>query len=203
MSVVDTKVLVLNRSFLPINTTTVRRAFCMVVSGVARIVDSQYRMFDFPSWAALSVEAENEKDVIGLVDRFIRVPRVIVLMTYDRLPRREVRFSRHNIYARDNNTCQYCGEKKPRSELNLDHVIPRSQGGRTTWENVVCSCLECNRKKGGRRPEEAGMKLLKKPTRPKWNSAFIPSLGDVMYRAWMPFLNIIDLSYWNVELEEG
>ena len=78
----------------------------------------------------------------------IRIPRVIVLQMYDRLPRTKVRFSRLNIYARDDNTCQYCAQKLPRTHLNLDHVIPRARGGRTTWENVVCCCVPCNLKKG-------------------------------------------------------
>ena len=102
--------------------------------------------------------AANE-DSIGLVDQAIRVPRVILLLAYDRVPRRYVRFSRFNIYSRDQNRCQYCGRQFPRAELNLDHVVPRSKGGTSTWENVVCSCHRCNRLKGGRTPTEAGMRL--------------------------------------------
>lgn len=201
MELVYSKVLVLNRSFLPIDTTTVKRAFCMVVSGVAKIVDKQYRMFDFQSWAALSQSSST--DVIGLVNKAIRVPRVIILLAYDRLPKREIRFSRHNIFVRDKNRCQYCGLQKERSELNLDHVIPRSQGGKTSWENIVCSCLDCNRKKGGRRPEEAGMRLRTQPRKPKWKSTFLPAIKEVLYSSWLPFLNIVDLSYWNVELDQN
>lgn len=199
MEMIYSRVLVLNKSFLPIDTTTVKRAFCMVVSGIAKVVDSQYRVFDFQSWAALSVEKNG--DTIGLVGRAIRVPRVIILLAFDRLPKREVRFSRYNIYARDRNTCQYCGRKLPRQELNLDHVIPRSQGGKTNWENVVCSCLACNRRKGGCSPAQAGMKLRLPPRKPKWGSNFLASIEQVLYQEWVPFLNFIDLSYWNVELE--
>ena len=104
--------------------------------------------------------------------RAIRIPRVIVLQMYDRLPRTKVRFSRLNIYARDDNTCQYCAQKLPRTMLNLDHVIPRAKGGRTTWENVVCCCVPCNLKKGAKLAHDAGMKLLKKPERPRWNPTF-------------------------------
>lgn len=200
METIHSRVLVLNRSFLPIDTTTVKRAFCMLFSGIAKAVDDQYRMFDFPSWAALAVEQNH--DTIGLVGRVIRVPRVIALLAYDRLPKREVRFSRYNIYARDRNTCQYCGRTLPRSELNLDHVVPRSQGGRSNWVNVVCSCAPCNRRKGGRSPVQAGMRLLSKPVKPKWTSQFLATLEDVLYREWVPFLNFIELSYWNVELEK-
>jgi len=114
VSVLNTKVLVLNRSYLPIHITVVRRALSLLYQGVARAVDQQYRTFDFPSWADLAAE----EDTIGLVDRAIRVPRVILLQGYDRIPRRYVRFSRFNIYARDGNRCQYCGRQFPRAELN-------------------------------------------------------------------------------------
>ena len=104
--------------------------------------------------------------MIRTVNRAIRIPRVIVLQLYDRIPKTKVRFSRHNIYMRDGNTCQYCGLELPRTELNLDHVVPRAQGGRTTWENVVCCCVDCNLSKGARTPEQAGLKLLKAPGAP-------------------------------------
>jgi len=109
--------------------------------------------FDFASWAALSPIDE----AIGLVNAAIRVPRVILLRSYDRMPRRHVRFSRCNVFLRDQNRCQYCARQLPRAELNLDHVVPRyARLGRRVWENVVCSCHRCNRVKGGRTPSEAG-----------------------------------------------
>ena len=164
MSVLNTKVLVLNRSYLPIHITSVRRAISLLYQDIARAVDEQYRVFDFASWADLAAE----EDAIGLVNRAIRVPRVILLLAYDRVPRRYVRFSRFNIYSRDRNRCQYCGRQFPRAELNLDHVVPRSRGGTSVWENVVCSCHRCNRLKGGRTPGEAGMRLIRSPFRPQW-----------------------------------
>ena len=96
------------------------------------------------------------------------MPRVILLIIYDRLPKKEVKFTRHNIFERDKNTCQYCGRVFDRKDLNLDHVIPRDRGGPTTWENIVCSCVECNTQKANRTPQEAGMHLVRKPKRPKW-----------------------------------
>ena len=78
-----------------------------------------------------------------------------------------MKFNRRNIFARDNNQCQYCGQKFPTSELSLDHVIPRSQGGQSTWENIVCACVECNVRKGGRTPKQAHMTLIRKPEKPK------------------------------------
>jgi 5-methylcytosine-specific restriction endonuclease McrA len=197
----NSAVLVLNRHYQPIHVTNVRRAFSLLYLGVARVVDPQFKTFDFESWAQLRAEVGDE-DVIHTVSRVIRVPRVIVLQLYDRIPRTKVRFSRHNIYMRDGNTCQYCGQELPRVDLNLDHVVPRAQGGRTTWENVVCCCIECNLTKGARTPAQAGMKLLKQPARPRWTPTFRTNGGKVRHREWLPFLGIADASYWNVELKD-
>ena len=119
----NTAVLVLNRNYQPVHVTNVKRAFSLLYMGIARAIDSQYKLYDFDSWAALSA-AEHES--IATIDRAIRVPRVLVLMAYEYLPKGRVRFSRLNIYARDNDTCQYCGLKASRAELNLDHVVPRA-----------------------------------------------------------------------------
>lgn len=197
---VDGNVLVLNRSYYPVNVTSVKRAFCLLYQGLARAVDSNYQTFDFHSWAELSAGVHDE--TVGLVDRAIRVPRVILLVAYDRFPKREVRFSRLNIYARDRQRCQYCGVKLPKNELNLDHVIPRSRGGKTTWDNVVCSCMACNRVKGGRTPTEANLRLRGMPKRPAWTPLFHASFREKGYKEWLPFLNIVDVSYWFLELEE-
>ena len=143
----NSSVLVLNRSYLPIHVTSVRRAFSLLYQGVAKVVDEQYQTFNFDEWSQLAVA--RDMDAIGTPSGAVRVPRVVVLVAYDRLPKRHVRFSRINLMARDDFQCQYCGEKPARSELNLDHVVPRALGGRSTWENVVTSCVECNRRKGG------------------------------------------------------
>ena len=198
MSVLNTKVLVLNRSYLPVHITVVRRALSLLYQGIARAVDEQYRTFDFESWADLTAH----EDRIGLVDRAIRTPRVILLQGYDRVPRRYVRFSRFNIYARDQNRCQYCGRQFSRSELNLDHVVPRSRGGTSTWENVVCSCHRCNRMKGGRTPAEAGIRLIRQPRRPQWTPFMTETFSLRRYKEWMPFLSAVDAAYWNTELVE-
>jgi len=195
----NTSVLVLNRLYQPVHITTVKRAFSLLYAGVARAIDAEYRLFDFDSWAALSAEVAAES--IGTIGRRLRIPRVIVLVAYERLPKTRVRFSRLNIYSRDHNTCQYCGKTLPRTDLNLDHVIPRSRGGLTTWENVVCSCVPCNLMKGGRTPLEAGMKLLHVPNRPRWTPILKAPLRLATYREWLPFLSLADASYWNVELE--
>jgi 5-methylcytosine-specific restriction endonuclease McrA len=196
----DTGVLVLNRVYQPVHVTSVRRAFTLLYQGAARAIDEEFKLFDFESWSALSAAAH--QDSIGAVGRRIRVPRVIVLLAYERLPRARVRFSRFNIYARDDNTCQYCGRRFSRAELNLDHVVPRSRGGTTSWENVVCSCVPCNLRKGGRSPEQAGMRLRRAPVRPRWTPMFRSAARRALYREWRPFLTLADAAYWNAELLE-
>ena len=197
-NLLNSKVLVLNRSYLPVHVTSVKRAFALLYQGVARAVDEQYRIFDFDSWRDLAIERHHER--LGVIGGVIRVPRVLLLTAYERVPKRHVRFSRFNIYARDNNTCQYCGRRLPRTDLNLDHVIPRSRGGMSTWENVVCSCHSCNRRKGGRNPDEAGMPLVRKPQRPQWTPFSTEMFSLKRYREWMPFLTTVDTAYWNTEL---
>ncbi|HUA35912.1 MAG TPA: HNH endonuclease [Candidatus Binataceae bacterium] len=197
-AILNSRVLVLNRSFLPVHVTSVKRAFALLYQGVARAVDDEYRTFDFDSWRDLTIEVHHEK--LGIVEGFIRVPRVLLLTAYERVPKRHVRFSRFNIFARDNNTCQYCAKRLPRTELNLDHVIPRSRGGMSTWENIVCSCHHCNRRKGGRTPEEAGMLLVKRPKRPEWTPFSSEMFSLKRYREWMPYLSQVDSAYWNTEL---
>jgi 5-methylcytosine-specific restriction endonuclease McrA len=172
----------------------------LLYQGIAKAVDQQYRTFDFDSWGALTASLNDE--TIHLTDRMFRVPRVILLVAYDRVPKRQVRFSRFNVFARDKNTCQYCGERFPRQELNLDHVIPRSRGGLSTWENVVCSCFTCNRVKGGCLPHEAGMQLIQKPVRPEWTPFMLETFSFKRYQEWLPYLNAVDAAYWNTELLE-
>jgi len=197
---VASAVLVLNRNFQPIHITNARRAFSLLYLGAAQALDRQFRTFDFETWSQLSADLGD--DVIHTINQVIRVPRVIVLQIYDRMPKTKVRFSRHNIYTRDGNTCQYCGHNLPRTDLNLDHVVPRAQGGRTTWENVVCCCIDCNLGKGARTPDQAGMRLLKPPMRPRWTPTFRGAFDRVRYREWLPFLDLANASYWNVELDE-
>jgi 5-methylcytosine-specific restriction endonuclease McrA len=201
MAQLNAKVLVLNRSYLPVHVTSVRRAMSLLYQDIARAVDEQYRTFDFASWSDLRVTIHQES--IGLVNRLIRVPRVVLLLGYDRIPRRSVRFSRFNVYVRDRYSCQYCGRRLSRSELNLDHVVPRSLGGSSTWDNVVCSCHRCNRIKGGRTPEEAGMHLRRRPFKPGWTGFLVEGSSVKRYKEWLPYLSAADVTYWHAEVEGG
>lgn len=197
---VSSPVLVLNRYLVPITITSVKRAFVMLYCGIAKAIDVNYETFDFESWSQIS--AIKEEDAIRTISKIIKIPRVIVLIRYDRMPKKDVKFNRINIFRRDDDSCQYCRTSFPRSELTIDHVIPRSLGGKSVWENVVCCCIDCNRKKGGGTPEEAKMKLKNKPKKPLWSPFSNMSLRTVRYKEWEPFLSFVDMSYWNVELED-
>ena len=191
----NSSVLVLNRSFLPIHVTSVRRSFCLVYQGGAKVVNDRYETFDFDSWRAQAGGPGIE--CVGTTSGPVPVPRVIALSHYDRMPRRMVRFSRGNIFSRDGFMCQYCGERPPRAQLNLDHVVPRTLKGRTTWENVVCCCVSCNRKKGGRTPEQAGLRLRSKPKRPRWTPLMSLPTASIRHHEWRPDLAIEEPAYVN------
>ncbi|HEY6170095.1 MAG TPA: HNH endonuclease [Verrucomicrobiae bacterium] len=201
-SFLDHQVLVLNRLWQAVNVCTARRALALLFEGHAQVVlgdsDGEFRTFDFPQWRSFS-EADPHPEVIRTVSFKIRVPRVILLLVFDRLPKKEVKFTRHNIFERDRNMCQYCGKTFDRKDLNLDHVIPRDRGGPTNWENIVCSCVACNTRKGNRTPYEAAMHLIRKPKRPKWRPFVQVNLEFAAHDSWKHF---IDLAYWNVELGE-
>ena len=197
---VNSAVLVLNRDYIPVHVTSVKRAFTLVYIGIAKAVNSQYETFDFESWSAITASREDE--TLGIIGKAIKIPRVILLVAYDRIPKKEVRFSRLNIFARDKHKCQYCGGRFPTAQLNLDHIIPRSRGGTSKWENVVCCCVPCNSKKGGRTPSEAGIKLLSTPKKPNWPPFANPHLGS-RHSDWLPFLDMVDISYWHTELKES
>jgi 5-methylcytosine-specific restriction endonuclease McrA len=182
-------VLVLNHSYLPIHVTSVRRAFSLIYQDVARAVDEGYQAFDFEAWRRLSTDG---LAWVGTARGAIRVPRVIALLHFDRVPMRHVRYSRVNVFARDKFTCQYCGANPHRSQLNLDHVVPRSLGGKTSWENVVCSCVDCNRRKGGRTPEQAKLRLLRRPTRPRFSPLANLVVASAYHEQWRPFLRGTD-----------
>ena len=198
----NSQVLVLNRLWQAVNICSARRAFALVYAGHAQVVATDgannFLTHDFDSWRDFSAQSPEPK-MVTTISWKIRVPRVIVLLLFDRLPKKEVKFTRHNVFERDKNTCQYCGNVFERSELNLDHVLPRDRGGLTTWENVVCSCIGCNTRKGNRLPHEAHMTLIRKPKRPKWRPFVQVTFTTQQHESWRHF---VDLAYWNVELSD-
>lgn len=167
------RVLVLNRLWQPVNIVGVRRAFSLLMQEHAQALDNTsgaFQMLDAAEWIefSLSNPPESDYDAIQTVKMRLRIPSVMLLREYDRVPSKEVKFNRRNVFDRDDHTCQYCGRHYHERDLNLDHVIPRDQGGRTTWENIVTSCIRCNTQKANRMPHQAGMRLMRRPQRPKW-----------------------------------
>ena len=201
----ESKVLVLNKFYAAIRVVSAKRAFNLLVRDAAEVIDvteGQYLNYDFASWievADLQRQFEPERhDWVNTVRFNIAVPRIIRLLGYDRLPDQRVKLNRRNLFARDRNQCQYCGKYFPTSELSIDHVEPRSQGGPDTWKNLVCACVRCNAKKGGRTPDQARMKLIRTPKQPKRNPLISIKLGNDKYASWKAFL---DEAYWSVELK--
>jgi 5-methylcytosine-specific restriction endonuclease McrA len=200
----DASVLVLNKLYMAVHVISVRRAFCLLFKDLAEVVtidDGYYQSYDFHSWREVSEARarfrEPDDDFIRTVHFEIQVPRIIRLLGYDRLPKQRVKFNRRNIFARDGNRCQYCGKRFATNDLSLDHVVPRSKGGQATWENIVCACLKCNVRKGGRTPREAGMTLVREPIRPRTSPVLGLKLSHGKYQSWKTFL---DNAYWSVEL---
>jgi 5-methylcytosine-specific restriction endonuclease McrA len=192
---IESSVLVLNKSWMAVNLASVRRAVSLVYRNLAKIVSTDdYSTYSFEDW--LEVPGNGEHRYIRTVNFQFRVPEVIVLTLYGGIPRKETVLTRKAIFERDNNTCQYCGRKTRKERLTIDHVIPRSRGGGDTWGNLVLACLECNARKRNRRPEEVGMKLQRRPTKPRW----LPHLGlgsaALKRQAWRKF---IDTNYWKSE----
>lgn len=198
-------VLVLNRLYMAIRVVSARRAFSLLCRNLAEVVSVEndaYFSYNIDSWLEVSqLKAQYERDTHDFVRTVrceIAVPRIIRLLGYDRLPRQDVKLNRRNIYARDQSTCQYCRKRFATSELSLDHVVPRALGGKTTWDNLVCSCVYCNARKGGRTPAQAGMHLVRPPHKPKRNPVINVRLGSDKYASWKHFL---DHAYWSVELK--
>lgn len=167
-AVLDRHVLVLNRSWRPVTTTTVRHAMGLAFTGAARFLRVEtWELLDIDAWATLPVG--DDDPALHSVHLTLAVPEITVLTRFNDVPDPSPAFSRQTLYRRDMHTCQYCARRIDHHELSIDHVLPRSRGGRTTWENCVLACLRCNRRKANRMPEEAGLRLLRPPRRPEWS----------------------------------
>lgn len=201
-SALHASVLVLNRLYFAVHVIGVRRAFALLCREMAEVIHHEEGVFanyTFDSWREASLSRihckQPHEDWIRSVNFEIQVPRVIRLLTYDRLPKQRLHLNRRNVLARDGHQCQYCGHHFPTHQLSLDHVLPRSRGGPTTWENVVCACLNCNVRKGGRTPHEARMKLVRHPAKPKRNPMLALKLDNPKYESWRTWLEGV---YWEI-----
>jgi len=172
------QVLLLNISYEPLKVINWKRAINMLCLGKVEII-------------------EEYNQEIHSVSFTIKMPSVVRLLNMVKRDKSPVKFSRQNIYARDRYKCQYCGIRFPTEALTYDHVLPKSRGGRTEWENIVTCCMDCNRKKGGRMPHEASMKLIRRPFQPDWVSSIRITVGfKEVPQSWRDYL------YWHIELVE-
>jgi 5-methylcytosine-specific restriction endonuclease McrA len=175
------RTLLLNSTFEPLKIISWQRAITLLTQGKVEVIDFY------------------DREVRGVSVTF-RLPSILRLLKLVKIRRasREVRFSRANIYQRDKYICQYCGNRYSTENLTFDHVVPQVQGGGATWENIVTACLTCNNKKGGRTPQEARMRLVRHPVKPKWMPVVTFRLGvRNAPMSWRDYL------YWNVELDKG
>ncbi len=195
-SVLERPTLVLNRNWQPVGVAPVSRALVKVWNESARIVDpNDFQQYGWEDWSL--IEPKADEAFIQTQWLRLKVPEVVTLTKYDRLPTKVVAFSRRNVFKRDNFTCQYCECRPGSEELTIDHVVPRAQGGISSWGNCVLACVECNHHKGNRTPDQALMPLLKPPVRPIWNPSYARS--GARLESWSKFVSD---AYWNIELEE-
>lgn len=196
------KCLVLNKNWRPIDTIPLEEAITKVYNTYedgtpkARIIEpTSYQAFTWEDWSRLK-PAEGDDKILGASNVYFKIPEIILLSRFEKLPKPKANFSRRMLYKRDKMQCQFCGCKPGSEELTIDHVTPRAQGGKSTWENCVLACVACNRKKADKTPDQAGMKLLNVPKKPA-NQMFRFDT-HVRVKSWEAFLGV---AYWNVELE--
>ncbi len=193
----DAHVLVLNKSWIAINVASARRALALLYQGHARVVHpADYSLYEFDAWCVHSRKEYLRGTDLPMVhspSQPVLLPEVILLDAFNGFIRHEIRFSRTNIFTRDKHQCQYCGSRPEKSDLTLDHILPRSRGGTDSWENLVLACSRCNVKKSNRTPEEANMRLLSKPSAPRWLPRFGVSVRKQEKNSWNRF---VDTSCW-------
>lgn len=195
------RVLVLNKNWSPLETISLPEGLSKLVSTYdngmpkARVVHpTEFYPLTWADWSAM--RPENDEDVIQCARQVFKIPEVILLSKYDKIKKPRSTFSRRLIFKRDNFTCQYCGAKPGSSLLNIDHVIPSSKGGLTTWENCVLSCVECNSRKADLTLAQAGMKLAKIPTRPPYS---MMKGETIQVKSWEAFMGEL---YWTTTLTD-
>ncbi len=196
----NTKVLVLNKFFMALHVITARRAITLLFRDRAEVIsvdNGDYNSYNFESWKEVSaynakkLKLNNNNHDGSWLKTFsipIEIPKIIRLMVYDKFPRNTVRFNKKNVIARDKNRCQYCGKRFPSSELSLDHIFPKSRGGKNSWTNIVTACHKCNKNKGGKTPQEAKLKLVCEPVKPRFTPVLDVNLIPEKFSSWKNFI---------------
>ncbi|MFH1421513.1 MAG: HNH endonuclease [Planctomycetota bacterium] len=195
MHTLNGSVLVLNRNWIAINVASIRKTISLLYRGLAKVVSpDDFSTYSFEAWKKLSRNATS--GYISSVSFKLVIPEVVVLVLYSGIPRKDMPLTRKAIFERDDNTCQYCGQRSKKENLTIDHVVPKSKGGKESWSNLVLACLLCNAKKKNSTPEEVSMHLIRPPKKPRW----LPHVGlhvDVLKKPqWQKFVNA---DFWESE----
>lgn len=160
-------VLILNKNWLPINVTSIKHSLSLLFSNNAKgliVNNNETRVLEWTEWCLLKDTGEES---ISTSRGPIKVPKIIILNWYDKIPRQRIKFTQRNLWERDNFTCQYTGKKLSKATGTIDHIIPKSRGGKTTWENCVLAHKEINAQKADKTLEQTGLRLLKTPLAPR------------------------------------
>lgn len=196
--------LVINSNFQAVDVATWERAISLLFQGHAQAVDSDLRTYDFDDWVELSaMMKDHPAGFVHSPNMKIAIPEVIRLTQYSKMPKNEVVFTKRNLMEHYGHKCCYCGKKFHPKDLNFDHVVPRSKGGKTDWTNIVTSCFPCNSRKADMTPKEAGMRLLVKPSKPKHQPVFKRLVVSLPLKTRAAWQKLIDRAYWDSELEQG
>ena len=187
--------LVLNKAWIPAHIVSWRKGMSLIYQDSGHALDRDYVAYDFKNWLDFSAKNAHDYAKVHTVSLTIAVPEIVVLTKYDKLPSRDVKYSRENVFHRDHNKCQYCGVVFDIKELTIDHIIPRALGGKTLWNNVVAACKTCNAKKADKTLIQADMKLLKPPTKPRWLNP-LSNVGGKAHicTTWQKFMDRVDIT---------
>lgn len=163
--------------------------------------DNNFSTHDLKSWVSSTCNPAG-REIIRSISVSFGIPEIIVLSLFDRLPKKEIKFTRQNIFERDGYTCQYCSHRFDSKELNLDHVIPREKGGKNSWDNVVTSCIRCNSKKANKLPHQAKMYPVKEPKAPRWRPFMCLAEKTARRKVYASWQNFLDLKTACVEISD-
>lgn len=182
-------VLVLNRSWIPIHIVDWKKAMSLIYTENAHAICKEFLSYTYGDWINFSIKADDYNKV-RTTSTAIAIPEIIVLTNYNSIPKRDIKFSRQTVFERDKFICQYCGQTFNVKELTMDHIIPKSQGGKSSWLNIVSCCVPCNSRKANRTPVQAGMKLIHSPQEPRWLNPITKLHGKVhICKSWNHFMD--------------
>jgi 5-methylcytosine-specific restriction endonuclease McrA len=189
----DKPCLVLNKSWHPVRIESIRTSLARVFSGNSFLLNEKdYMSYDWDAWQKIPIEQDDQ--IITTTSGCIKSPHITILKNYNKIPKIRLKLNKKNILLRDRYTCQYTGKKLLFEEASLDHVLPRSRGGKTEWTNLVTCCKKINLQKADKTPQEAGLSLISNPVKPTGNILFARN-GRTIYNCWLKFLDKETLSY--------